>query len=103
MIHSHRYVEVEVRVHTQDHLDQGVRSFGADHRHVCSSFRCRGHFPPEEQERTDDAVRGHVSGASSYEVTTLRLRGPWSDTKAPGRRVTSKAPLAHLVGGSGRS
>jgi hypothetical protein len=26
-------------------------------------------------------VRGHVSGASSYEVTTLRLRGPWSDTK----------------------
>src|SRR5215203_2190250 len=28
-----------------------------------SSFRCRGHFPPEEQERTDEcAVRSHVTG-----------------------------------------
>ncbi len=28
---------------------------------------------------------------------------PLGDTKVSGRRVTSKAPLAHLVGGSGRS
>jgi hypothetical protein len=49
-------------------------------------------------------VRCHVTGASSYEVTTLRPRGvALGDTKVSGRRVTSKAPLAHLVGGSGRS
>jgi hypothetical protein len=104
MVYSHPDVDVEMCVHAQDHLGLGFRSPGADHRHVCSSFRCGAHFPPEEQERTDEcAVRGHVSGASSYEVTTLRLRGPWSDTKAFGQGVTCKAPLAHLVGGSGRS
>jgi hypothetical protein len=63
MIHSHRYVEVEVRVHTQDHLDQGVRSFGAHHRHVRKLLSmCSGHFPPEEQERADDTVRSDVRG-----------------------------------------
>ena len=41
--------------------------------------------------------------ASSYEVTTLRLRAAVGDTKASGRRVTPKAPLAHVEGGSGRS
>ena len=39
-----------------------VRPFGADRRHVPSSFRCSGHFPPEERERTDDTVRGHATG-----------------------------------------
>src|SRR5215218_714507 len=45
-----------------------------------------------------------MSPASSYEVTTLlRSRAALGDTKVSGRRVTCKAPLAHLVGGSGRS
>jgi hypothetical protein len=62
MVDSHRHVEVEVSVHAQDHLDLGLQSLGADRRHVPSSFRCSGHFPPEEQERQDDTVRGHVRG-----------------------------------------
>ena len=33
----------------------------------------------------------------------LRSRAAVGDAEAFGRRVTSKAPLAHLVGGSGRS
>ena len=28
---------------------------------------------------------------------------PWGDAEASGRRVTCKAPSAHVVGGSGRS
>src|SRR5215217_1365319 len=45
-----------------------------------------------------------MSPASSYEVTTLlRSRAAVGDTKVSGRRVTSKAPLAHLVGGSGQA
>jgi hypothetical protein len=45
-------------------------------------------------------VRGHVTGASSYEVTTLRPRGvAVGDTKVSGRRVTSKAPSARVEEG----
>jgi hypothetical protein len=62
MVHSHRHVEVEVCIHAQDHLGLGVRPFGADRRHVSSSFQCRGNLPPEEEERTDDTVRGHITG-----------------------------------------
>jgi hypothetical protein len=41
--------------------------------------------------------------ASSYEVTMLLRPGrPSGDAEASGRRVTSKAPLAHLAGGSDR-
>jgi hypothetical protein len=50
-------------------------------------------------------VRGHATlEASSYEVTRLLQPGrPSGDTEVPGRRVTSKAPSAHVEGGSGRS
>jgi hypothetical protein len=62
MVHGHGYVELEVGVHAQDHLDLGVRPLVADHRHVISSLRCRQQLPPEEQERTDEcAVRGRVT------------------------------------------
>ncbi len=44
MVNSHSHVEVEVRVYAQDHLDLGLLSPGADHRHVPSSFRCGGHL-----------------------------------------------------------
>jgi hypothetical protein len=45
-------------------------------------------------------VRGHVTGASSYEVTTLQPRGvALGDTKASGRRVTRKAPSARVEEG----
>src|SRR5215210_2134936 len=91
MINSHGHVEVEVRVHAQDRLDLSVRPFGADHRHVISSLRCRQQLPPEEQERTDDTVTSHAE-ASSYEVTTLlRLR------VAVGRHQGIR-PTSHLQG-----
>jgi hypothetical protein len=73
MVHGYGHVEVQVRVHAQDRLDLSVRPLGADHRHVISSLRCRQQLPPEERERTDDTVTSHAE-ASSYEVTTLRLR-----------------------------
>jgi hypothetical protein len=73
MVHGHHHVEVEVRVHAQDRLDLSVRPLGADHPHVISSLRCRQQLPPDERERTDDTVTRHAE-ASSYEVTTLRLR-----------------------------
>ena len=45
-------------------------------------------------------MTGHVTGASSYEVTTLRPRGvALGDTKASGRRVTRKAPSARVEEG----
>jgi hypothetical protein len=45
-------------------------------------------------------VRGHVTGASSYEVTTLQPRGvALGETKASGRRVTCKAPSARVEEG----
>jgi hypothetical protein len=62
MVHGHGDVEVQVRVHAQDRLDLGARPLGADHRHVISSLRCRQQLPPEELERTDDTVRGHLRG-----------------------------------------
>jgi hypothetical protein len=62
MVHGHGHVEVEVGVHAQDHCNPRVRPLGADHRHVISSLRCRQQHPPEEQERTDDTVRGHATG-----------------------------------------
>jgi hypothetical protein len=46
-----------------------------------------------------------MSPASSY-MRSRRCSGPGrpsGDTKASGRRVTRKAPLAHVAGGSGRS
>ncbi len=53
MVHGHSRVEVDVRVYAQDHRYLGVRPFGADRRHVPSSFRCRGHFEPGSgRERT---------------------------------------------------
>src|SRR5215213_3576894 len=47
-IQGHRHVEVEVRVHAQDHLDLGLRSLGADHRHV----RAAPFHPTSRRERT---------------------------------------------------
>src|ERR687898_2108623 len=45
MVQDHGHVEVEVRVYAQDHRNlRGVRPFGADRRHVPSSFRCSGQF-----------------------------------------------------------
>ena len=49
-------------------------------------------------------MRGHVSPASSYEVTTLlRPRAALGDTRVSSRGVTRKAPMAHVEGGSGLS
>ena len=63
MVQGHSHVEVQVRVHAQDHRDLGgVRPLGADRPHVPSSFRCRHRLPPEERQRTDEcAVRGRVT------------------------------------------
>jgi hypothetical protein len=61
MVHDHSHVEVEVRIYTQDHRDLGVRPFCADRRHVSRApFAVAVTSQPEEQERTDDTVRGHV-------------------------------------------
>jgi hypothetical protein len=63
MVHGHSRVEVEVRVYAQDHLDLGaVRPFGVDHRHVRKLLSMSRSVRPEEQERTDDTVRGHATG-----------------------------------------
>jgi hypothetical protein len=69
---------------------------------------CRGHFPPDEQEeRTDEcAVRGHVVTGARAPIEVTFGSGPGrllSDTKVSSRRVSCKAPLAHLEGESGRS
>jgi hypothetical protein len=56
MVHGHRHVEVEVRVHAQDQLGLGgVRPFdGVDHRHVCAApFDLAVTFDPRSsRERT---------------------------------------------------
>jgi hypothetical protein len=63
MVDSYRYVEVEVRVHTQDHHALGgLRYFGADSPHVPIPFHVALTSRPEERERTDDTVRGHATG-----------------------------------------
>ena len=75
MVDGYRYVEVQVRVHAQDHHALGgLQPLGAARPHVPSSFRCRHQLPPGERESTDDTVTSHAE-AGSYEVTTLlRLR-----------------------------
>ena len=81
-----------------------VRPFGADHRHVICSLRCRQQLPPDEQERTDDTVTSHAE-ASSYEVTTL-LRLRVAVGRHQGIQPTSHLQGtfgAHVEGGSGRS
>jgi hypothetical protein len=63
-VHGHSRVEVEVCVHAQDHLDLGLRLFGADRRHVraapfdvaLSSTRGAG------ENGRYCAVRSHVTG-----------------------------------------
>src|SRR5829696_1074355 len=92
MVYGHGHVEVQVRVHAQDRLDLSVRPLGADHRHVKSSLRCRQQLLPDEQEGSDDTVMSHAE-ASSYEVTTLRLRVAVGRYRGASRRVTCKAPL----------
>jgi hypothetical protein len=60
MVHDHSHVEVEVRVYTQDHRDLRLRPFGVDRPHVRKLLSMSLSLRPEEQERTDDTVRGHV-------------------------------------------
>ena len=50
-------------------------------------------------------MTGHVVSGVQAPMRS-RASGPgwlWGDTKESGRRVTRKAPMAHLEGGSGRS
>ena len=51
----------------------------------------RGRYQTDEQESTDDTVRGHLTGASFYEVTRLQ---PWA---AVGRHQGVQ-PTCHLQG-----
>jgi hypothetical protein len=55
MVHGHGYVELEVGVHAQDHLDLGVRPLVADHRVTSSApFALASSFHPRNRrERTN--------------------------------------------------
>jgi hypothetical protein len=54
-------VEVQMRVHAQDHRNLCVRCFGADRPHVRKLLSISRSVGPEEQERTDDTVRAHAT------------------------------------------
>jgi hypothetical protein len=66
MVHGHRHVEVQVCVSTPkitSTLVSGLSGYRESSSRACSSFRCGGHFSPDEQEESrDDTVRGGVSG-----------------------------------------
>jgi hypothetical protein len=62
VVHGHRHVEVEMRVHAQDHRNLCVRYFSADRPHVRKLLSMSPSLRPEEQQRTDDTVRGHATG-----------------------------------------
>jgi hypothetical protein len=62
MVHGHPHVEVQVRIHTQDHRKLRVRPLGADLLHVRKLLSTSRSVRPEERERTDDTVRGHLRG-----------------------------------------
>src|SRR5215210_2328276 len=104
MVHGHRQVEVEMRVHAQDTLDLGVRPFGVDRRHVRAAP-----FDVVVTTTRGAGENGRYCEGSRYRRAPMRSRccsvpgRPAGDTKVSGRGVTSKAPLAHVEGGSGRS
>jgi hypothetical protein len=52
VVEGHRHVEVEVRIHTQDHLDiRTLRASYAGHHHVRCSFRFCAHYSwPDDPE-----------------------------------------------------
>src|SRR5215211_3887841 len=80
-VQGHCHVDVEVCVHAHDHL-RG-RLLGVDHHHVRRApFDVA--LASHPTRRTDDTVTGHLTGASSYEVTTLRPRGGrWATPRCP--------------------
>jgi hypothetical protein len=61
MVHGYGYVELEMGVYAQDHRNLSVRPFGADRPHVRKLPSLSPADCPEEQERTDDTVRGHAT------------------------------------------
>ena len=96
MVQGHAYVEVEVRVHAQDHPALGgLLPFGADRLHVPIPFRSRSHF------KTRGAAENgrYCEGSRHRRRAPIRSRccsgpgRPAGDAEASGRRVTSKAPL----------
>lgn len=63
VVEGYRHVEVEVRVHTQDHRNlRDVRLLGTDRPHVRKLLSMSRSLRAGERERTDDTVRGHVTG-----------------------------------------
>src|SRR5215216_4417798 len=103
MVHGHSHVEVEVRVHTQDHRNLRVRPFGAHRRHVRAAP-----FNVAVTSTRGAGENGRYCEGSCHRRAPMRSRRsgpgrPSGDTKVSGRRVTCKAPLAHVEGGSGRS
>jgi hypothetical protein len=70
VVEGYRYVEVEVRVHTQDHLDiRAVLASYAAHHHVLCSFRCRGHYC-----RPDDPENGRYCEEPGLRHAPMRSR-----------------------------
>jgi hypothetical protein len=68
MVQSHHHVDIEMRVHAQDHLRGRLLLGGSV---ILTSVELlsmsRSRFPPDAQERTDVcAVTSHLTGASSY-------------------------------------
>ena len=62
MVHGYGHVEVEVRVHTQDHRNLPVGFSAPIVVTFAQLLSMLWSLRPEEQERTDDTVRGHATG-----------------------------------------
>jgi hypothetical protein len=105
MVHSYNHVEVEVRVHAQDITATSVSGLSA--LIVVTSL---APFDVALTSTRGARENGRMCCEGSRQrrapIRSRRCSGPGrpsGDTEVSGRRVTSKAPLAHVEGGSGRS
>jgi hypothetical protein len=89
VVESHSDMNVEVRVHTQHHLDHSARALAiallvAGHRHVCSPLRFLLHYWPEglENGRNCDGSRHQrapMRSRSSLSRAAAGRRPDWTD------------------------
>ena len=71
LVQNHRYVYVEVRIHTQDHLGRFCRAVAVT---FATPLGVTVTLHPTTR-RADDTVMSQIPLASSYEVTALRSFG----------------------------
>ena len=95
MVDGYRHVEVEVRVHAQDHRDPRLRPFGTDRRHVPIRFRSRVRLTTRGAEENGRYCEGSLHRwRAPMRSRRCSVPGwPAGKTNVSGRRVTPKAPL----------